>query len=539
MNDEHEQPFDADVADLARQLENADFSHESQLKEALRAKLLQQAKPRRRFSPVYALGGLAAALLLVLIVAISVPPAPPTAAATPEPIFTATMFVANEATSEVVPAVRPNNQPTEVFIPAALPEGYVLYSTFFPKAESPLRMVTAYYQRDRWQEAVQAGDPYTDTVDYLYISQQSSWAVPEADAGTAIPARTITPPPEEVFATSSTFYDPYELNGQLIFTAVGEGTGKSGRKVHFATRRDDKWLLQAWSFQLDGDTLLRVLNDKVAHLQRGQGLDLEMDAPGSCGVYPLLDPEVTGNTRFQAPLDAGSYSVDDGFSATHSGIDLVAVTGTPVSAAQAGHVVFAGRSNRGTGQTVILAHRNFYTLYAHLNEVKVTCNAVVTTETVIGNVGATGNASGPHLHFAIIDSQGVPIDPMTLVDFTLSPGDIMDTLPPADVNAQVEIVEVISPGDLLSEAVVLRNTGKNINLTGWTITNLAGDVYTFPERNLFNNGELTLFTRRGQDSPVTLYMGRDRALWGEVAILKDADGVVQVVYRISGEPGSP
>ncbi|MBC8170189.1 MAG: lamin tail domain-containing protein [Anaerolineae bacterium] len=109
------------------------------------------------------------------------------------------------------------------------------------------------------------------------------------------------------------------------------------------------------------------------------------------------------------------------------------------------------------------------------------------------------------------------------------------TLPPTAIDAQIEIVEVSSPGDVTTEAVVIRNNGRNVNLTGWTITNLTGEVYTFPERNLFSNGEITLFTGSGQNTAVVMYIGSDTAVWGapgDVVTLTDANGVVQAVYRI-------
>ncbi len=110
------------------------------------------------------------------------------------------------------------------------------------------------------------------------------------------------------------------------------------------------------------------------------------------------------------------------------------------------------------------------------------------------------------------------------------------TLPPTAVDAQVQIVEVIAPGDVTREAVVLRNIGRNINLTGWTISDAEGNTYTFPERNLFSNGEITLFTGIGGDNTaVVTYWGRDQAVWGEpgeVVTLSDANGVVQASFRV-------
>jgi LysM repeat protein len=109
------------------------------------------------------------------------------------------------------------------------------------------------------------------------------------------------------------------------------------------------------------------------------------------------------------------------------------------------------------------------------------------------------------------------------------------TLPPTAENAQLQIVEVIAPGDVTSEAVVLRNNGSSINLNNWTLSDSEGNVYTFGDRNMFSNGEITLYTGSGTNTAVVTYWGLDQAVWGEpgeVVTLADADGVVQASFRV-------
>jgi LysM repeat protein len=116
------------------------------------------------------------------------------------------------------------------------------------------------------------------------------------------------------------------------------------------------------------------------------------------------------------------------------------------------------------------------------------------------------------------------------------------TLPPTAVDAAVQIVDVIAPGDITAEALIIRNNGRNVNLTGWTLTDLDGNVYEFPERNLFSNGEITLFTGAGQNTAVVMFWGRDEAVWGEpgdVVTLADANGVVQATFRIPAAVNLP
>jgi murein DD-endopeptidase MepM/ murein hydrolase activator NlpD len=96
----------------------------------------------------------------------------------------------------------------------------------------------------------------------------------------------------------------------------------------------------------------------------------------------------------------------------HSGIDLLAGAGTPVRAAGAGTVTFAGWNPGGYGNVVVIDHANgVSTWYAHLSRIDVTDGAAVTTGTQVGLVGATGNATGPHLHFEV-RLRGAVTDPL-------------------------------------------------------------------------------------------------------------------------------
>jgi murein DD-endopeptidase MepM/ murein hydrolase activator NlpD len=94
----------------------------------------------------------------------------------------------------------------------------------------------------------------------------------------------------------------------------------------------------------------------------------------------------------------------------HEGIDIAAPAGTPIRAAQAGTVVFAGRMN-GYGNVVIVDHGGgFATLYAHQSRLAVADGADVGRGDVVGYVGSTGHSTGPHLHFET-RVNGTPRDP--------------------------------------------------------------------------------------------------------------------------------
>lgn len=120
---------------------------------------------------------------------------------------------------------------------------------------------------------------------------------------------------------------------------------------------------------------------------------------------------------------------DDPFRHTrrfHSGADFPSKSGTPVAAAGDGVVTFAGRAN-GYGNMVVIDHGGgVATLYGHLRRIEIERNASVAAGEHIGQVGKTGRATGPHLHFEI-RVDGTPVDPVAAMAVAQSerssPGD--------------------------------------------------------------------------------------------------------------------
>jgi murein DD-endopeptidase MepM/ murein hydrolase activator NlpD len=96
----------------------------------------------------------------------------------------------------------------------------------------------------------------------------------------------------------------------------------------------------------------------------------------------------------------------------HAGIDIPAAKGTPVAAAAGGRVVFAA-VGEGFGKLVVLEHGNgVRTRYAHLSRITVRVGQFVKARATVGLVGATGEATGPHLHFEVL-VRGANVDPLS------------------------------------------------------------------------------------------------------------------------------
>ena len=99
----------------------------------------------------------------------------------------------------------------------------------------------------------------------------------------------------------------------------------------------------------------------------------------------------------------------------HAGLDIRAFQGTPVAAAGSGVVVYAGRM-RGYGNMVVVDHGfELKTVYAHLSAIYADLGRRVQAGEVIGSVGQTGRATGPHLHYEV-RVGAAPVDPMCYLD---------------------------------------------------------------------------------------------------------------------------
>jgi murein DD-endopeptidase MepM/ murein hydrolase activator NlpD len=113
-------------------------------------------------------------------------------------------------------------------------------------------------------------------------------------------------------------------------------------------------------------------------------------------VLPLKKYRITG--RFG---QTGAY-----WSAFHHGLDFAAPAGTPVHTVGQGHIIAAGWSGSAYGNRIKIRHPDgSVTLYAHLSEI-VRWRGSVQAGDLIGRVGATGNATGPHMHLVVRPNGG-------------------------------------------------------------------------------------------------------------------------------------
>jgi murein DD-endopeptidase MepM/ murein hydrolase activator NlpD len=96
----------------------------------------------------------------------------------------------------------------------------------------------------------------------------------------------------------------------------------------------------------------------------------------------------------------------------HDGIDIKAPKGTHIYAAKSGRVLYSAKKIKGYGNMIVIQHPDYtVTVYAHNSKNLVKTGDFVNQGDLIGHVGRTGRATGPHLHFEI--RKGVkPVDPL-------------------------------------------------------------------------------------------------------------------------------
>lgn len=121
------------------------------------------------------------------------------------------------------------------------------------------------------------------------------------------------------------------------------------------------------------------------------------------------------NTEVGTQFPVSSIKITQGYKFYHPGLDLDGITGDPVRPIKKGKVISIDYSKYAYGNSIVIDHGNKLTsLYAHLSKIEVDENQEVTTDTILGEMGATGRSSGDHLHLEVRD-HNLPINPLTVL----------------------------------------------------------------------------------------------------------------------------
>ena len=209
---------------------------------------------------------------------------------------------------------------------------------------------------------------------------------------------------------------------------------------HRALRKGDRFSVVYETLEADGEPLRsgRVLSAEFQNNGKTHQA-LWFQEPGAAkGAYYTLAGQNMRRAYLTSPVEF--TRVSSGFKMrfhpilqswrAHLGTDFAAPTGTAVRTVGDGVVEFAGTQN-GFGNVVFIKHRNQHvTVYAHLSRIDVRVNQAVDQGQTIGAVGATGWATGPHLHFEF-RVNGQHMDPMVIAQQSESASPVSNAARPA------------------------------------------------------------------------------------------------------------
>jgi murein DD-endopeptidase MepM/ murein hydrolase activator NlpD len=163
------------------------------------------------------------------------------------------------------------------------------------------------------------------------------------------------------------------------------------------------------------------VDPKLANPPEEELARIKEEAKAMAEAFMIVTPERYWHGRFDAPVPGtatssfGRLTITNGKPAgRHQGADFRAATGTPVRAPNAGRVVIA-RNLYFAGNTVIIDHGlGVFSLLAHLSRIDVAPGATVSRGDQVGESGATGRVTGPHLHWAVRFGE-MTVDPLALM----------------------------------------------------------------------------------------------------------------------------
>lgn len=207
--------------------------------------------------------------------------------------------------------------------------------------------------------------------------------------------------------------------GEATLVEIGPGGDQAETRLTIAPRQ---WDIQ----RIDGLPDKQVTPDpKLLERIRAENARIaavrEIDRPDP-DVFARFALPVSPETRVSGVF--GSQRILNGQPRSpHSGTDWAAPEGTAVGAVGPGVVSLAEDDLFYTGKTVMIDHgHGVQSVYAHLSRIDVATGERVATGQTIGAVGATGRATGPHLHFGI-SWFGEKLDPQAALPVLVRPGE--------------------------------------------------------------------------------------------------------------------
>lgn len=167
---------------------------------------------------------------------------------------------------------------------------------------------------------------------------------------------------------------------------------------------------------------IKLKNQSYVNPDPAQQARFEREYKAQITAYERFRPELPSNVMLDRPVDGGRLSSPFGLRRffngeernAHSGLDFAVPKGTPVKAPADGVVTIVD-DYFFNGKTIFLDHgQGLVTMYCHLSAADVQIGQAVKRGQVIGKVGATGRATGPHLHWNV-SLNGNRVDPAIFI----------------------------------------------------------------------------------------------------------------------------
>jgi murein DD-endopeptidase MepM/ murein hydrolase activator NlpD len=227
------------------------------------------------------------------------------------------------------------------------------------------------------------------------------------------------------------------LYKEAVYSPYPAGGDKS--EIYLPTSIEDSGVKEIKVFRISGNKRREEKSVKIEVKKRNiQSITLRGSDEKLRDSQPMVDEQnaqILGSLRSRS----GTKNWRDGFdlplsnkistpfalhrkgktySYYHRGLDFSAPLGTPVKAGNRGKVILSRRNLNVYGNAIVIDHgQGVLSCYFHMSELLKKESDVVAKDEVIGKVGSSGWATGPHLHFGIY-IQGVPVDPVWWVAFT-------------------------------------------------------------------------------------------------------------------------
>ncbi|HEU0000657.1 MAG TPA: M23 family metallopeptidase [Ktedonobacteraceae bacterium] len=211
------------------------------------------------------------------------------------------------------------------------------------------------------------------------------------------------------------------IGGMLVITLASLFVIPLGNSQHTSTIAQDIGGLFSSSQSNAIGTSQQAVSPTVTALSSGDsgGSCRGTDIWSTCATY-ITASGVQGTGQMQRPIQGAvisqvfghnEYQLWCGCWKPHSGIDLAAPYGTPITAADTGQVIWVGWDWSGLGWAVKINHGNYLaTIYGHMDHFIVKVGQNVTKGQIVGYEGSTGASTGPHVHFMVL-LHNVWVDP--------------------------------------------------------------------------------------------------------------------------------